>query len=186
MLTLILGGTRSGKSKFALTLCHDVAPVTYIATARIEDAEMRERVERHRRSRPSSWCTIEESLKIGEAVRHTAVDSQVVLIDCLTVWLSNVLWEMRTESAGAIENAVCREMDGIAQVAASTQVVAVSNEVGSSIVPESSLGRRFRDLQGLLNQHTASIASHVILVVAGIPISIKATAPEIASISLQP
>jgi adenosylcobinamide kinase/adenosylcobinamide-phosphate guanylyltransferase len=175
MLTLILGGARSGKSRFAQSLCRDAATIVYVATARVEDAEMRERVERHKTERPAHWHTIEEPLNLVDAVRGISPATQVILIDCLTVWLSNLMWAMREQPASAVENAIYRMLDGLVDAAGNTEIVAVSNEVGSGVVPESDVGRLFRDLQGLLNQRAAALAERVFLTVAGIAIPIKTT-----------
>ncbi len=173
MLTLILGGARSGKSKFAQSLCNDAATVVYLATARVEDAEMRERVERHKVDRPAHWHTIEEPLNLAAAVRCTSPATQMILIDCLTVWLSNLMWEMREQPATAIEDVIYRSLNDVIAAAGNRDIVAVSNEVGSGVVPESAVGRLFRDLQGLLNQRAAALAERVVLTVAGIAIPIK-------------
>lgn len=175
MLTLVIGGARSGKSRFAQSLCRDAATVAYLATARVEDAEMRERVERHKAERPSHWQTIEEPLNLIDAVRGISPATQMILIDCLTVWLSNLMWEMREQPAAAIENAIYRALDDLIGAAGNADIVAVSNEVGSGVVSESAVGRLFRDLQGLLNQRAAALAEHVFLTVAGIAIPIKTT-----------
>jgi adenosylcobinamide kinase/adenosylcobinamide-phosphate guanylyltransferase len=174
MLTLILGGARSGKSRFAQSLCQDSATVAYLATARVDDEEMRERVERHRADRPSHWLTIEEPLDLADVVRRASTATPTILIDCLTVWLSNLMWEMRGQSSALLEQAVYHQLDDIVAATGSAHIVAVSNDVGSGVVPESAVGRQFRDLQGLLNQHAAALAGRVFLVVAGIAIPIKA------------
>jgi adenosylcobinamide kinase / adenosylcobinamide-phosphate guanylyltransferase len=184
MLTLILGGARSGKSRFAQSLCRDAATVVYVATARAEDAEMRERVERHKAERPAHWLTVEEPLNLVDAVRGISPATQMILIDCLTVWLSNLMWEMREQPVSAIENAIYRALDGLAAAAGNADIVAVSNEVGSGVVPESSVGRAFRDLHGFLNQRAAALAERVFLIVAGIAIPIKTTPDESRSIPL--
>jgi len=173
MLTLIIGGARSGKSRFAQSLCPAAARVAYIATCRPEDEEMRDRAERHRQDRPSHWLTIEEPLSIGRATRQASADSDVILIDCLTVWLSNVMWKHRDCPPVAIERVVFPEIDEIANLAAEKAIILVSNDVGGGIVPETATARLFRDLQGLLNQRVATVAGRVFLTVAGIPVRLK-------------
>lgn len=182
MFTFILGGARSGKSRFAQSLCHDARPVVYLATARVEDDEMRARIARHIADRPPEWHTVEEPLHLATAVRDAASQAQIILIDCLTVWLSNLMWELREQPAESLEVAVRRELDAIHAAAGNTHIIAVSNEVGCGVVPESSVGRTFRDLQGIANQHAAALADRVWLTVAGIGIPIKPLHPESRSI----
>ncbi|HWB97490.1 MAG TPA: bifunctional adenosylcobinamide kinase/adenosylcobinamide-phosphate guanylyltransferase [Bryobacteraceae bacterium] len=173
MLTFIIGGARSGKSRFAQSLCSPGARVVYLATARVEDDEMRARVERHRADRPSHWRTIEEPLAIAGAVQSVCGDADFILLDCLTVWLGNLCWEYRERPDAERESRACGEIDALAAAGAHCEIVLVSNEVGWGIVPEHPLGRQFRDLQGLVNQRTAALADRVFLTVAGIPIGIK-------------
>ncbi|HLJ48427.1 MAG TPA: bifunctional adenosylcobinamide kinase/adenosylcobinamide-phosphate guanylyltransferase [Bryobacteraceae bacterium] len=174
MLTLVLGGARSGKSRFAQSLCAGGERVAYIATARPEDDEMVERIERHRRNRSSSWLSVEEPLAIADAVERCARDCDFILLDCLTVWLSNVLWAHRTEtSVERLRLEAAKHLTRLPRAARSTNLVVVTNEVGSGVVPVSDVGRRFRDLQGWLNQDAAALADSVYLVVAGIPLRIK-------------
>jgi len=173
MLILILGGARSGKSRFAQSLCSTSSKVVYIATARVEDEEMRVRVNRHRLERPSNWMTVEEPLAIAEAVRRNVPGYDFILLDCLTLWLSNLVWERRTETPEILEQAVSDELSQLASVSVATQLVVVSNEVGCGIVPESPVARQFRDLQGWVNQQIAAQAQTVYQMVAGIPIVVK-------------
>jgi adenosylcobinamide kinase/adenosylcobinamide-phosphate guanylyltransferase len=172
-LTLIIGGARSGKSRFAQSLCPPEGRVAYIATARIEDDEMRVRVLRHRSYRPARWSTVEEPLALAAAVRRVSGDSDYILVDCLTVWLSNLCWEYQHRPAGDIERIGFAEIDAISAAAEGRQVILVSNEVGGGIVPDNPVGRTFRDLQGLVNQRAAAAANSVFLTVAGIPLRIK-------------
>jgi adenosylcobinamide kinase/adenosylcobinamide-phosphate guanylyltransferase len=175
MLTLILGGARSGKSRFAQSLCSTSSKVAYIATARIgDDEEMRARVNRHRLERPSNWMTLEEPLAIGKAVQRNVPGYDFILLDCLTLWLSNLAWERRTETPEILEQVVFEELSQLASVSAATQLIVVSNEVGCGIVPESPVGRQFRDLQGWANQQIAGQAQMVYQMVAGIPVVVKA------------
>ena len=164
-LTLVLGGARSGKSRHAESLISALPPPwTYVATAEGLDSEMAERIAAHRGRRGERWNTIEAPRDIVAALAaHTTAP---MLIDCLTLWLSNVLL------AGADVDA---EIERLEQALTRTPapVVLVANEVGFGIVPDNALARRFRDLQGFLNQRIAARADRVVLVVAGIPMTIK-------------
>ena len=174
MLTLITGGARSGKSSFAQTLCDGAESVTYIATARPEDDEMTERIARHRESRPASWMTVEAPIELPEAIENSR--SRVVLVDCVTVWLSNLLFEWRGHTGLEVEQ---RSREAVSRLATASQgrhLLAVSNEVGFGIVPDTPVGRQFRDLQGFVNQQLAHSATTVYLVVSGIPLRIKPAA----------
>jgi adenosylcobinamide kinase/adenosylcobinamide-phosphate guanylyltransferase len=186
MLTLILGGARSGKSRFARERAGGSGPVfhsqvsqgrvCYIATARTaDDAEMQARIARHQADRPAGWQTVEAPLALAEAVEVASRQSAVVLVDCLTLWLSNLLWENRQAPAADTEAAALAEIDRMAAASRSggRQVILVSNEVGSATVPDSPVARAFRDLQGIVNQHAARSADEVLLVVAGLPVKLK-------------
>ena len=173
MLTLVLGGARSGKSRFAESLCINARRVAYIATLRPEDDEMRERVARHRSERPAHWLTIEEPLDIASAADRCDAECDCILLDCLTIWLSNLFWCYRGETPDALRALAARELERLVSAAARCDCVIVSNEVGYGLVPESPVGRTFRDLQGWLNQDAARAADAVYLVVAGIPLAIK-------------
>jgi adenosylcobinamide kinase/adenosylcobinamide-phosphate guanylyltransferase len=172
MLSLVIGGARSGKSRFAQSLGAAAQRAVYIATARIEDAEMAARIAHHRQSRPAHWITIEEPLEIGSAVERCATNCDFLLLDCLTLWLSNFCWEYR-ESEPGIESGALGEIARIAAASRISHVVLVTNEVGCGIVPESAVGRRFRDVHGWMNQEAARLADSVHHVVAGIPVAIK-------------
>ncbi len=178
MLTLIIGGARSGKTRYAQSLCSPALRVAYVATARPEDEEMLARIERHRGDRPGGWKTIEEPLALAAAIRRASPEADVILIDCLTVWLSNLCWELRDEAAAEIECAALAEINRIAAAAEKRHVILVSNEVGCGIVPDNPVGRSFRDVQGLVNQRAAAAAQRVFLMVAGIPLRIKPGRPE--------
>ena len=173
MLTFIIGGARSGKSRFAESLCLPSHRVAYIATARVQDKEMRARVARHRKDRPPHWLTFEEPLAINATLCHAEQFCDVLLVDCLTIWLSNFLYQRRRLSVARIETLVLEQLDEILKAASSWNVILVSNEVGSGIVPSTKIGRLFRDLQGRVNQRVAAKADRVFLVVAGIPIQIR-------------
>lgn len=178
MLTLILGGARSGKTRYAQILCASNPRVTYLATARVEDDEMRARIARHQSDRPADWLTIEEPLALAEAIRIASDRADVILLDCLTVWLSNLCWALRDQPASALERAAQAEIDAIAAAAVACNVVLVSNDVGAGIVPDNPLARLFRDLQGMVNQRAAAHAQRVFLMVAGIPLPVKPAAVE--------
>jgi len=168
-ITLVLGGARSGKSRYAENLFGMLGPAwpppwVYVATAEAGDEEMAARVEAHRARRDNKWRTIEVPRDVGAALSENA--KVPVLIDCLTLWLSNLMLADADVSA---------EVDRLetALVAAAAPVVLVSNEVGGGIVPEHPLGRRFRDLQGVFNQRMAARADRVVLMVAGLPLALK-------------
>ena len=163
-ITLITGGARSGKTRFALEGAEKLSTRTYIATAQLFDNEMRERAERHQRERGTLWRTIEEPFEPAPLVTET---QGLVVIDCLTLWLSN--WFLRDESQ--LERKIAQMCASLQ--AATCQVRAITNEVGSSIVPENPLARRFRDWSGLMNQSVAAVADAVYLMVCGIPMPVK-------------
>jgi adenosylcobinamide kinase / adenosylcobinamide-phosphate guanylyltransferase len=166
-LTFVIGGARSGKSRYAESLTAALPPPwTYVATAEALDAEMLERIGAHRARRGSQWRTIEASRDLAAAL--TASATTPVLIDCLTLWLSNLML------AGADIEAETARLEQVLD-AAKAPVILVANEVGSGIVPEHALGRKFRDLQGVLNQRIAVRADRVVLVVAGLPLVLKGT-----------
>ncbi len=179
MMTLILGGARSGKSRFAQSLCCAGEEVVFVATAREEDEEMRRRIAMHRESRPARWLTIEEPLDLPSRIRPALPCATTILIDCLTIWLSNLMWAERDWTPDEIEQSALSQIDQLTQIGAGRELIVVSNEVGLSLVPETEVGRRFRDLQGLVNQWCAAKADRVFLMVAGIAVPIK-PAPEAA------
>ena len=173
MLTLLIGGARSGKSRYGQSICAGGARVAYVATARAEDDEMRVRITRHRGERPVGWLTVEEPLAVAEVVKRLAGEMDFVLLDCLTLWLSNFCGERKGASPDELQISVSREIASLVAASARSHLVMVSNEVGSGIVPESYVGRLFRDLHGLANQQVARDADYVIHMVAGIPCRIK-------------
>ncbi len=164
-LVLVLGGARSGKSVHAEALVREhPRPWLYIATAQALDDEMRERIELHRQRRGRSWETVEAPLRLAEAVADAG--GRALLVDCLTLWLSNHLLagnDLEAE-AGRLEAALDRRRGPI---------VLVANEVGLGIVPDNALARRFRDAAGRLNQRFAAVADDVVLMVAGLPMKVK-------------
>jgi adenosylcobinamide kinase / adenosylcobinamide-phosphate guanylyltransferase len=168
-LVLVLGGARSGKSRYAEGLIMRCPrPWYYLATAKPGDAEMAERIARHRARRGEAWQTIEAPDDITGALRQAA---GAVLVDCLTLWLSNRML------AGADMTAEFERLEAVL-ACCTGMVVLVSNEVGSGVVPDNALGRRFRDLQGELNQRVAELANRVVLVVAGVPLTVKDTVQQ--------
>jgi adenosylcobinamide kinase/adenosylcobinamide-phosphate guanylyltransferase len=174
MLTLVLGGARSGKSRFAQSLCSVGRRVLFIATLRLnDDPEMQARVARHRQERPNHWHTIEEPFAIAQIVETCGADFEFILLDCVTLWLSNLSWEHRDHGEDALQTAASEEVARLIAASSRSKVVVVSNEVGYGLVPETSVGRVFRDLQGWLNQQLACAADSVYQVVAGIPMHIK-------------
>jgi len=166
-LTFVVGGARSGKSRYAESLITALPPPwVYVATAEAGDDEMAERIKSHRERRGVQWRTIEAPRELAKAL--SACGDEPVLIDCLTLWLSNLMLAEANieEETAQLEKTL---------VAAHGPVVLVANEVGSGIVPSYPLGRRFRDLQGMLNQRMAARAERVILMVAGLPLALKGT-----------
>ncbi|AQS85184.1 adenosylcobinamide kinase/adenosylcobinamide phosphate guanyltransferase [Acetobacter aceti] len=165
MIELVLGGVRSGKSHYAESVVKQFpAPWVYLATGRAWDAEMQERITRHQADRGEGWRTVEEPLELADAL--VAAGEAPVLVDCLTLWLTNLLMEGRDISVAKkqlLDVLSCRK----------ALTVLVGNEVGLGIVPENALARRFRDEAGWLHQAIASQAQKVVLSVAGIPCVIK-------------
>ena len=173
MLTLVIGGARSGKSRFAHSLAAKSDKVAYIATARSEDAEMAARIARHRQDRPAHWTVIEEPLEIGGTVARLAREYEFILLDCLTLWLSNFCFEHRNLAEATIAETALQEVARVAAGSHDSQLVVVSNELGCGLVPETRLGRFFRDLHGQMNQEIAPWAEWVYHLVAGISVAIK-------------
>ena len=174
-LTLILGGARSGKSSFAEQVARETGkPVAFIATATAGDDEMTERIRKHQASRPADWQTIELPLVIG---RHLAAPlAEVVIVDCITLLVTNVLLSLPENTPGEdVLQKVQAEIDELieAQARIGGQWLLVSNEVGLGLVPPYPLGRVYRDVLGWANQRLARAAERVIFMVAGIPMVIK-------------
>ncbi len=169
-LALILGGARSGKSSYSLKLAGQFpAPRLYLATAEAGDEEMAARIEQHRRDRGEGWDTREVPLDLAGALAQAQGRYQVILADCLTLWLSN--WLIRGGD-GAELKSVCLDLVNTLEKAA-TPTILVSNEVGWGIVPENPLAREFRDWNGWLHQRLAAAADLVVLMVAGLPMTLK-------------
>jgi len=167
---LVLGAAKSGKSSYAERLCAALPPPRlYIATARVLDDEMKDRVRRHRERRRSSWETLEAPLDLVPALEARQGKHSPVLVDCLTLWLTNLL--LAEPQTALPEHEVARLCAFLAAV--EYPLFLVSNEVGAGIVPDNPLARRFRDLAGFANQEVASACKAVSFVVAGIPIRVK-------------
>ncbi len=167
MPILVLGGARSGKSAFAEKLLHDGnAERTYLATATAGDDEMKARIAHHRTARSAAWQTIEEPIAIVDCLKRETDKGRAVLVDCLTLWLSNLF--MGTHD-------IDQEIDRLALFLqeAPRDIVLVSNEIGLGLVPETKLGRDFRDAQGRLNQRIAAAVPTVVFVAAGLPLYLK-------------
>jgi adenosylcobinamide kinase/adenosylcobinamide-phosphate guanylyltransferase len=169
-LIFVTGGCRSGKSQFALDYAsRHFQKKLYLATCEAFDEEMVKRIEQHQLRRGSDWQTVEEPIKIAEAIKQHGKDMEVILLDCVTLWLSNLL--MREKDDREIVNEVDEFIDTMKQ--AQSSCVIVSNEVGMGLVPVAALGRRFRDLSGMANQKMAQAAQTVVFMVSGIPILLK-------------
>lgn len=187
-LLLVLGGVRSGKSRFAQELAERVGgeDVLFVATAESGDDEMSRRIEHHRRSRPSGWSTLEQPRGTGEAIMALDSPPPVILVDCLTLLVSNALLESE-EDAGAAEKRVNAEIDAL--IAAvhhhGATMIIVSGEVGQGVVPESHLGRLFRDLLGWANQRLAAEADGTYLMVAGLAVEVGSLATSVEQAARQ-
>ena len=170
-MILVLGGARSGKSNYAALLAKGINKKTvFIATATALDEEMKERIRRHKISRPKNWGLIEEPLNLSKPLLGLKSVYDTALIDCMGLWISNLL--MANMKDGQIEKKI-KELTKSILKAKIRQVIVVSNEVGTGLVPADPVSRRFRDLVGLANQIMASEADEVIMMQAGIPVRIK-------------
>ncbi len=166
-LTLVLGGARSGKSAFAEQLARDSGlKRIYLATSQAFDDEMRARIDKHIKDRGDAWETVEEPTRIGDILSRKAACDSIILVDCLTLWISNLM--MAEQS---IEEAVSELLDTLSSLKG--PVILVSNEVGQGIVPDNKMARDFRDHAGRLHQQIAAIADHVYFVTAGLPQKLK-------------
>lgn len=190
-LILILGGARSGKSTFAEKLAQRSGrSVAFVATATISDDDMRLRIERHRAARPANWQTIEEPLDLARALHQAAAQADVILLDCITLWVSNWLFTLEniddasTVTSPYYEGALT-EIDKLLitlnTLDAQKTLIVVTNEVGLGIVPSYTLGRIYRDVLGLVNQRLASVADPVYLMIAGLGVDIKRLHEEATS-----
>lgn len=173
MKRLILGGVRSGKSRLAERLAHASGRrVVYVATAQPgEDAELKERIRLHRARRPTHWITLEEPLALGSVLRAQDSPGRCLLVECLTLWITNLLWlapdRLQDERRGLCE----------AVAASSSEVILVGNETGLGVIPAGELSRRFLDEAGSLHQQLAAVCDEVTLTVAGLPLQLKSTRP---------
>ena len=176
-LILVLGGARSGKSSFAQQLAHELGGerVLFVATAGAGDEEMRRRIEKHRRERPPEWRTLEAQRDVGQAILDHAGEPGVILVDCLTLLVSNLLVDADDPFAADVEAQVMAEVEGLEACVEqqSGYLIVVSNEVGLGLVPPYPLGRAYRDLLGRANHVLARRADDVYMLVAGIPVRIK-------------
>lgn len=173
MRTLILGGARSGKSALAERLAGETArEVIYVATAQAHDAEMAERIAHHRARRPAHWRSVEEPLALADTLAAWARADRCVLVDCLTLWLSNLL-------GAADEQRLGRECEALLEIlpALPGELLFVSNEVGLGVVPMGALTRRFVDEAGRLHQAMAARCDRVLFIAAGLPLALKGTLP---------
>jgi adenosylcobinamide kinase/adenosylcobinamide-phosphate guanylyltransferase len=183
-LILVLGGARAGKSAYAEQLARDYGShVLYVATAEAKDEEMRARVKVHQAGRPTTWQTLEAPMGVGQSLLRAAPVADVILLDCITLLVTNVVLahggevaeDMAHQHEAAIHAAVTAEIESLlaAQQQLGLPMVAVSNEVGMGLVPPYPLGRLYRDMLGRANQRLAAAADRVHLLVAGLPISLK-------------
>ncbi len=164
---LVLGGARSGKSRHAQARAEaEAGALVYIATGQAFDAEMAERIERHQKDRGPRWRTVEAPLALAEAIAAEARPGQVALVDCLTLWASNLMLAEHD-----IEAETARLIDAIG--AAQGPLILVSNEVGLGIVPDNALARRFRDMAGRINQAVAAAVDEAVFLAAGLPLKLK-------------
>lgn len=180
-LILLLGGARSGKSAYAQRLAEELggARVLFVATAEAGDEDMARRIARHRAERPAVWRTLEVPYEVGPALARHLGDATVVVVDCLTLLVSNLLFRAgATPDAASAEAEVQVEVDVLMQTCQthSATVIVVSNEVGLGLVPDNALGRLYRDLLGRANQALAAQAEAVYFLVAGLPVDVKALA----------
>ena len=170
-VTLVLGGARAGKSAFAEGLAKSWNQRVYLATAVVTDDEMAERIALHRARRGHDWRTVEEPVELAAAVRRESAPETGLLVDCLTVWLGNLMHH--GHDVDAAREALLESL-----AAAAGPVVLVANEVGLGIVPDNAMARAFRDHAGRVNQAVARAASQVYFVAAGIPMTLKGADPD--------
>jgi adenosylcobinamide kinase/adenosylcobinamide-phosphate guanylyltransferase len=173
-LIFITGGCRSGKSQYALDYANrHFSKKIYLATCEALDDEMIQRVETHKRLRGPEWLTIEEPVEVVDRIKQYSDNAEVILLDCLTLWLSNLLLK------GNNDLKMMEEMEGLVHSLRERRisVIIVSNEVGMGIVPADPLSRRFRDLSGMANQKIAGVADAVVLMVSGMPVFLKGNLP---------
>jgi adenosylcobinamide kinase/adenosylcobinamide-phosphate guanylyltransferase len=170
-LIFVIGGCRSGKSKYALDTAEQMPgdKKIFIATCLPKDDEMKQRIARHQKQRSQTWTTVEEPVHLYESLTKISQKATVILVDCLTLWVTNIMLEAGDEKK--IESYISKLVRALAT--ADCPVILVSNEVGTGIVPENKLARQFRDVMGQVNQAVAHFANKVVWMVAGIPVTIK-------------
>jgi len=169
-VTLVTGGARSGKSRYALARMEPYRKRAFIATAEALDGEMRDRIARHQAERADAFLTVEAPLALGEAIRWLPSGTDAAIVDCLTVWLGNLMHHFGDEEAPRRE-AIDALLEAV--TTAPCDLVVVTNELGMGIVPDNELARRFRDEAGRLNQDVAALADEVVWVVSGLPVHLK-------------
>ncbi len=176
---LVLGGARSGKSRYAEQRAEaETGALVYIATGQAFDAEMEERIAHHRADRGNRWRTVEAPLALPDAIQAEAAPDRVLVVDCLTLWASNLMLADHDIEAEAATLAACiRDVQG--------RLIFVSNEVGLGIVPDNALARRFRDVAGRINQTTARAVDEAVFVAAGLPLMLKTAGPNSGSAAPQ-
>ncbi|MBW2147577.1 MAG: bifunctional adenosylcobinamide kinase/adenosylcobinamide-phosphate guanylyltransferase [Deltaproteobacteria bacterium] len=169
-IIFITGGCRSGKSRFALDCANQHSfKKLFLATCEVRDEEMAWRVESHKKMRGPEWQTIEEPIEIVDQIRRHADKAEVILLDCITLWLSNLLTQWNNDHK--IMDEIDKLIDTMKHI--HNSLIIVSNEVGMGIVPVDPLSRRFRDLSGMINQKIAAVADTVVFMVSGIPVFLK-------------
>lgn len=168
-ITFILGGARSGKSRYALKLAKEYSKIAFIATCEPLDSEMKKRIELHRKNRPLNWQTFEQPQCVSRLLKQIGNKYEMIVIDCLTLLVSNMLLKGNPEAA--IENEVKKILSTLNKNRA--KAILVSNEVGLGIIPDNKLGRDFRDIAGRINQGVAEESDEVFFIVSGIPWRIK-------------
>jgi adenosylcobinamide kinase/adenosylcobinamide-phosphate guanylyltransferase len=169
-IVFVTGGVRSGKSRFALGYANkNFSKKLFLATCEVLDEEMARRVEDHKKMRGPEWLTVEEPIEVVDKIKEYGDEVEVILVDCITLWLSNLLMKLESDSK------IMGEMDRLleAMKKSPSSFIIVSNEVGMGIVPIDPLGRRFRDLSGMANQKMAELAESVIFIVSGIALFLK-------------
>ena len=167
----VTGGARSGKSSFALQLAKPYYSRVFLATAEPFDGEMRQRIGKHREERGDQFTTVEEPIALDRALRELPAGTDVVLLDCLTVWTGNLMHYAEGRGEGEIDKQVERFLDELHHPPC--DIIIVSNEVGMGIVPENAMARRFRDIAGIINQRVASLSTEAWLLCSGLPIRLK-------------
>ena len=174
-VTFVLGGGRSGKSRYALEYANTFTSKAFVATAEAFDSEMEERIQRHQKERDPGFITIEEPLDLAKAIKAIPESIEIILIDCLTVWLGNLMYHK------GIQNEPYLEVKELVEILKNPpcEIILVSNETGLGIIPGDPVSRAFRDHAGWLNQDIAGIADRVVFMVSGLPLMLKTSGGEI-------